>query len=348
MPGAVPVDIDLLAWSAIMPSLLGVLAIVLGCNASAQTDARPRADTSVRATSGPIFGAKEDRVRRNLAEGEIERVERGGGGRSVAFEITLDDGTVGYFKPEQTFASHWYAEVASWYVDRALGLGRVPPTVGRRISWARLAPVVADDPHVDEVVVAKDDTVRGSFVWWLPEEPVPILPPRGWQAWISVEDPGPSPYQWMAHWRRDVARGVVHRDPPPPERAELPAELSDMILFDYLIGNWDRWGSNFTNVRTLGRDGPLLFMDNGGAFHAGRKPSRHAKAKLAALQRVRRSTVRAIERLDIDALREQIEADPLAPVLKPRHYADLEQRRREILDHVRQLEEKFGDEAVPW
>ncbi len=331
-----------------MPWLPCVLASVLGCNASAYADAESRGRSEV-VRPRPVFDADDDRVRRSLAEAGIAKVERGGGGRSVAFEITLDDGTVGYFKPEQTFASHWYAEVASWYLDRALGLHRVPPAIGRRFPWDRLREAAAGHPHLDEVVIADDGTVRGSFVWWVPEDLVPLSPPRGWEAWLSVgPPPAVSPYQWRSHWRRGRGAANARRQPPPPERPELPAELSDMILFDHLIGNWDRWGGRFTNVRTRGADGPLVFMDNAGAFHAGLEPGRHAQAKLDALQRVRRSTVDAIEQLDLEALREQMAADPLAPVLKPQHYEDLEKRRREILEHVAELEDRFGAEATPW
>jgi hypothetical protein len=64
--------------------------------------------------------------------GQIAHVKRSYGGRSVAFKITLEDGTQGYFKPEQTVQSaQWHAEIVAYYLDRALGLGRVAPVVTR-------------------------------------------------------------------------------------------------------------------------------------------------------------------------------------------------------------------------
>src|SRR6185436_4033841 len=50
-----------------------------------------------------------------LASSEITRIERGSGGRSLAFRLTFQDGSRGYFKPPQTFSgSHFYAEIASY------------------------------------------------------------------------------------------------------------------------------------------------------------------------------------------------------------------------------------------
>ena len=60
---------------------------------------------------------------------------------------------------------------------------------------------------------------------------------------------------------------VQHRT----DRADRGAELSDLVLFDYLIHNIDRWGGGFTNVRTRGEGGPLVFLDNAGGFGAGRE-----------------------------------------------------------------------------
>jgi hypothetical protein len=89
-------------------------------------------------------------------------------------------------------------------------------------------------------------------------------------------------------------------------------------------------------------------MDNANGFHGGRKQGRQARAKLAAVQRVRRSTVEALRELDVATLRTALAQDPLAPVLTARHFEDLERRRAEILEHIEALQEQFGDEAFPW
>src|SRR5689334_17742058 len=110
---------------------------------------------------GRVFDAHDDAVRRDLATLPIEHVELGSGGRALGFEIELSNGSKGYFKPEQSFAAHWYAELAAYYVDRALGLGRVPPAIGRKIPWSWLEHAAGRSPHAGEIVVQRDGTVRG-------------------------------------------------------------------------------------------------------------------------------------------------------------------------------------------
>jgi len=110
--------------------------------------------------SSRFLGEPDHAQRRALATEDVAEIEKGRGGRSLAFKITLSDGTVGYYKPEQSFsAAHWYAEVASYYLDRELGLGRVPPVIGRRMDWEPLREIAAGDERLDEIVVQDDGTV---------------------------------------------------------------------------------------------------------------------------------------------------------------------------------------------
>ena len=348
-----------------------LMALLGGCSVPAAQDPPPVAgglgtgggeEATADAVSGPVFGAEHDQVRVSLAESSVARVRLGGGGRSVKFRLTLEDDTVAQFKPAQTYAAHWYSEVAAYYIDRALSLGRVPPTTGRRLAWSTLRRTAEKSPHVDEVVIDEGKTVRGSLTWWVPTKLVKLDPPAGWEAWLSTHAPPKvSPFQERSRYRRAVARAKAKAkakpdadepraeiEPPAPTFADRPAELSDLILFDYLIGNLDRWGGSFTNVRTLGPDGPLVYIDNANGFHRGREPDEQARAQLAAVQKMRLSTVEALEAFDIAELRETMAQDPVAPVLTEQHFDDLQARRQEILDHIAAMQAEFGEEATPW
>ena len=297
-----------------------------------------------------FLGEPDWPMRLALARGEIAEIENGRGGRSLAFKITLADGTKGYYKPEQSFsAAHWYGEVASYYLDRELGLERAIPTIGRALPWEPLRAVAGSDRRVDEVTVQPDGTVRGAFIWWVDGGLEPIAPGTGWERWVRVAGAlAVTPYQRPIGW----SRGERADDGPPtgePDVPSRPAELSDMILFDYLTTNVDRWGGSFTNVRTRGAGGPLVYLDNGAGFTAG--PTARIPlmdARLEALQRFRRSTVGAIRGLEVARLRERMARDPLAPVLTDRHFEQLAERRRHLLEHVAAVEARFGDRAFPW
>ncbi len=316
----------------------------------APDDATPPVD---RADVG-FLGASDAAFRRSLAEEPIATVAKGRGGRSLGFVVTLRDGTRGYFKPEQSFsAAHWWSEVAAYYVDRALGFGRVPPLVGRRFRWEELRAAAGGDRRVREVTVAPDGTVRGAFVGWVDGGLEPLALPRGWERWVRVRGaPIETPYQRPADYRamlagsRDPSLEVLDaRRPPAGARPEPPgraAELSDLVVFDFLIQNVDRWGGGFTNVRTRGADGPLVFLDNGAGFWPeARLPL--LDARLAHLERFRRRTVDALARFDVRALEARLATDPLAPVLDADQLDHLAARVAAVLAHVESKRAAFGD-----
>lgn len=303
-----------------------------------------------------FLGSPEQATREKLRAGEIVAVEKGRGGRSLSFKITLADGTQGYFKPAQTFsAAHWYAEVASYYLDRVLGLGRVPPVVSRRVPWATLRKAAGRDRRIRELEIGDDGTLPGAFVHWLDADLTPIDPGMGWERWIRVEGAMPrSPYQRPRHWAasRSIHKAAAAGDlskmaaGATPDRPDLAASISDMILFDYLTANVDRWGGRFTNVRTFNEGGPLMFFDNGAGFAPGHPHIPYIDAKLKALQRFRRDTVAAIRDLDLTMFERLLASDPQGPLLSLKQLEGLKLRRDLLLAHVDDCVERFGEAAV--
>ena len=298
-----------------------------------------------------FLGEDESATLVALREQEVVRIDKGRGGRSLAFKLRLANGMEAYFKPEQSFSgAHFYSELAAYYLDRELGLGRVPPTVGRRLPWAPLRRAAAGDRRTDEVTVAPDGTVRGALIWWIPERLERLHAGRGWERWVrNGESLMLTPFQRPIHYREDghllssgETAGVGSKREPEdqpsaafvePDTAERPLELADLIVFDYLISNVDRWGGNFTNVRTRGAGGPLIFLDNGAGFY----PSAHIdlmENRLRALHLLRPSTVEAVRALRVDRLRARMTADPLWPFLDDRHFDNLDARRLTVLEYA--------------
>ena len=291
-----------------------------------------------------------------LRTGEIGEVKKGKGGRSLAFKVTLTDGTRGYFKPKQTFsAAHWYSELAAYYLDRELGMGRVPPTTGRRFRWSELRAAAGTDSRVSELGIEKDGTLKGAFVWWIPEPLDRVRMGRNWERWVRVQKSLPiTPYQRPVDYRADLNRRPGIREATDPSRPiaqapdieARPAELSDLIVFDYLTQNVDRWGGDFTNLRSRGKGGPLIYLDNGAGFWLGEQRLGLMEARLKALQRFRRSTIDAVRALDIERFASRLREDPLAPVLNEKQLDGLEQRRRAVLEHVDAMVTRFGEARV--
>lgn len=306
--------------------------------------------------SDAFLGTPDAPILEVLGRGEVTRIERGSGGRSLAFRLTFADGSRGYFKPEQTFSgSHFYAEIAAYHLDRALGLGRVPPTIGRRMAWAPLRQAAGGDARAGEAIV-HDGEVCGSLSYWVPEPLVALRVGMGWEAWARFA-PAPliSPFQRarryvaLASGQTPIADadGDTPRAAATPDTAERAAELSDLVLFDYLTENIDRWGGDYTNVRTRGAGGPLVFLDNAAGFIRSPEASPgFMDTRLHTIQRFRRGTVEAIRALAIDSLRARIEADACAPILSDALYAQLETRRATLLAHVDRMIAQHGEDTV--
>jgi hypothetical protein len=323
----------------------------------APVDAGDAEDAATITPHDAFLGTEDAPLLEVLASSEITRIERGSGGRSLAFRLTFADGSRGYFKPPQTFSgSHFYAEIASYHLDRMLGLGRVPPTIGRRIAWDGLAAVAAGDARVSEAIVDRDH-VCGSLSYWVPERLVPIQLGLGWESWVRFA-PAPvvSPFQRARVYASQAAGETpitdvsdLRRAADAPDTATRAAELSDLVLFDYLTENIDRWGGDYTNVRTRGPGGELVFLDNAAGFIVSHDASPgFMDARLHAVQQFRRSTVEAIRTFDVAAYRARVEADVCAPILTDRLYAQLEERRATLLAHVDRMIAEHGDAALAW
>lgn len=317
---------------------------------------RVERDAGAEAPDGPritgFLGRDETSFLASLRSEDVAHVELGRGGRSLAFRVTLADGRRAYFKPEQSFsAARWYSEVAAYHLDRELGFGRTPPVVSRRFYWPPLRRVAGDDARLAEVRV-ENHSVRGALIGWIEGRVPPLGLGRSWERWIRLEGPlAISPYQRPSDYRGLLNQRLT------PEETEIgrleeqdrpltdarAGELSDLIVFDYLISNVDRWGGGFTNLRTCGGGGPLVFLDNGAGFWTGSHRLGLMDARLEALQRFRRRTIEALERFELAAFSERLAADPNSPLLTERQIEGVEVRRRAVLAHVMRLRRRFGD-----
>ena len=309
-----------------------------------------------------FLGTPDQWMRERLLQRDITAIKKGSGGRSLAFKLTFADGTQGYYKPAQSFSgANWYAEVAAYHLDRALGLGRVPPVVSRRMSWEQLRPSAGKDYRVPEIHVEPDGTVRGALVYWLDGPLAPAATPAGFENWFRVDKFQPwalSPYKRPAAYRQDlrdnkrrVRKGQQSRlyfETPPEADGALAAALSDMVIFDYLTLNIDRWGGQNGNVLTHGADQQLIFLDNGAGFSLGPPTRSLMDARLELLQRFRRSTVAALKRFSLSDFERRLDAEELAPVMGRELRAGVAIRRALVLDHIAAMEARHGDQVYSW
>jgi hypothetical protein len=333
--------------------------------ASSTRSALYEPDAGMLATGDAFFGEPDRQVREALAKRPIVSIQKGRGGRSLGFKITLEGGQRGYFKGEQTFsAANWFGEVAAYHLDRMLGLGRVPAVVSRVIPWNTLEDAARDDYRRHEIIY-RDGQVRGAFVAWVDEALKPLEQEQGWERWVRVRywpTTAVSPFQRPAVWAKELvqaqAMGNAFRSKeerlrrrnahPEPDRPDRPAELSDLIVFDYLCRNLDRWGGNNANVLVRGPGGPLIFLDNAAGFEPGPASPSLMESRLKVLQRFRRRTIQAVRAFDVKKFEARLASEPLAPVLNKNQLSGLIERRESLLSYVSELEEQLGEAIWAW
>jgi Golgi casein kinase, C-terminal, Fam20 len=206
---------------------------------------------------------------------------------------------------------------------------------------------------------------RGAFVAWVSGGLTPLPETQGWERWVRVKywpTTAVSPFQRPAVWRQQLLtqkrlgsefrsktlRQKLRTLNPEPDRDDRPAELSDLIVFDYLIKNGDRWGGANVNVLTRGVGGPLIFLDNGAGFEPGDARPSLMEARLHTLQRFRRSTIRALRGLELARYRARLGSEPVQPVLSDYQLQGLEERRGAVLDWVDEMQRTHGEAIWGW
>lgn len=242
---------------------------------------------------------------------------RGGrslGHTSVVFEVKLQTGERSVFKPSSKRGPHRYkGEIAAYRLGRALGIPNVPPAFFRTFSYPVLATALANDLFNREAV-APNNEVKGAIMPWI--EKLEFLP-------LEQE---PKLSAWRASLKKDA----------PADDESLAAQISTMIVFDWLTGNWDRWSGG--NVGWSERDHRVLFVDNDGAFFENPPKDGLVRSQryLGGIEKFSKSFVASVRALDREALAKAIgdETDGV-PLLSNKALDGVESRRQTFLAQVR-------------
>jgi hypothetical protein len=177
------------------------------------------------------------------------------GHTSVVFKLSLDSGQIAAYKPRSHVGGErFHGEIAAYRLALAWGIDNVPPVIARSFPAAGLRGSLdpkALDLFSREVVAETDGSVRGALIPWIPNlEFLPLETAKErarWGTWLDSSDAGE----------------LDDCD------ASLAAQISTMILFDTMTGNWDRWSGGNIGVSRLGtKNGcdKVLYIDNDGAF----------------------------------------------------------------------------------
>lgn len=293
---------------------------------------------NVVAEFGVFRGIRDDYLLKPLRTEAIQRVKFNHGGSSISMRIEFEGGGRAAFKPDQTnFQSIPRKEVAAFRLNRLLGLSSVAPAIPRKFPKAELiAKLDAAErtflPRFEaEVVVGVDDTVAGELSWWIPEIRDADI------GGFSVDS-----VDGMVLWKRYLAAG----EPVPAEDQFLLMQLSNLVVFDFLINNVDRWSG--ANVKVSPDRRLLYFMDNTMAFGAESLGSPKVRSYLDRVEKFSRSLFQALQTLDEERVRAVMTTDaaPYAELLTDSEIVALISRREQLVDQIARVISTHGEAAV--
>ncbi len=370
---------ELLAGSALDLDLVLVQAEGLiegGEIAAAQAllfewEPRHLGETRIAALIERSFDADPDfvpPVRTVVADVDLDAIRYLGGGSTVVLRLLKERETVAAFKPKQRrLQSCFRAEIAAWRLCPLIRCGfDIPRNVHVRLTWRAFDGLYArintekqrsERHNLKDVSLVREDGedwVHGTWKDWVPDFTVyPIELSSVWRPWLLVDgDPttldgraaeslGPILRQ---HPRGEKVARELTRHMGEMSRRDLARQISNLLVFDYLINNWDRFSGvpEFWGVNCQFANGRFVSIDNGAAFP--RTPNEKPARQLKRVQRFSRTLVQAVRALDHDKTLARL--FPEATPFEIERFETFWQQRSLFLAYVDELVAAHGAEAV--
>jgi hypothetical protein len=237
--------------------------------------------------TGNFLGMSDDLLVERLRTQPVVKVQRNKGGSSLSFRMDLADGSRAAFKPAQTnLQTIPRKEVAAYRLSRLLGLDAVPPAVPRMFSREELfshlhpVPVPLWSRIQNETIFNPAGKTAGVMMYWIP----------------VLKDPGLDTPEGIMRTTAWLTQGQTI----PPSFQSLAAQLSDLVLFDFLISNPDRYSGG--NLLTNADGSRLLFMDNTMSFFIEPEGSEKTRQVLHRTQRFSARLYTALDRISETSL----------------------------------------------
>ena len=291
----------------------------------------------VRGEVGLFHGIADEILLEPLRESPVKSVKFNRGGSSISLRIELENGSRAAFKPGQTNRQTIpRREVAAFRINRLLGLSSVQPAIGRRFRADEIFGKLRRDsrpylPRLRAEIIVEDGWIIGEMSWWIPE----IEVARVGKYQIDSTD-------GIVTWKRYLKAGAAV----PHDQTAMIAQISNMLLFDFLINNSDRWSGRNAMASADGRT--LYFMDNTLSFGPDQRGTSKVRGYFQRSQKFSRSMVAAVRRMTEQDVREALSTDlgPFDHLLSGEEIEALMARRAHALEYIDGLIEAHGEQAV--
>ncbi len=299
-----------------------------------------------------------------IVDQDITHLKRIGGGSSLVYKLLKNKETVAAFKPfQERGQSNYRAEIAAYRLCPLIRCGfDIPTNIPVYFdfkSFSGLYARLASNPKEEftEIIPTRlpDNTFRvdGTYKDWIPDfADFPIEFTNIWRPWLnsgtSRQDLEAPLSQILPEIAKRHKGGSKFADKLSPHiqnttQYELARQISNLLVFDFLINNWDRFSGSPTlyGVNCQIAHGRFMSIDNGAGFPVtpSPKPDKH----LHEITRFSRLTYNAIQALAQD---KQKVNDSLFPNPSDREKERLETfwKQREIyLNYVQKCIDQNGE-----
>ncbi len=301
-----------------------------------------------------------------LDETMCDMVSPLGGGSTVTFKMLKDDKPIGAFKPYQTrLQSNYRSEIAAWRLCELLSCDfDVPWNRPVRIEYNLFhklynrAPAQKRDkyrPNLADMISTKEENSRffyGTLKDWVPDfTRFPIELISMWRPWLSmdnfIEEFEPLEDALSSLKRRgntQILYPELLKQSPGLTTKQLVAQVSEVLTFDFLIGNWDRFSGvpEWWGVNCQFKDGRIISIDNGASF-----PTYSNDKVYERFMMVERFNPRFIQTLrNLDKTKTFELLFPGASEQETKRFEQFWKQREAVLKRVDDLCLKYGTEKV--
>lgn len=284
-------------------------------------------------SSGTFLGMSDELLLERVRTQPIKRFKLNHGGSSISFRIEFADGSRAAWKPQQTNSQTVpRKEVAAYRLNRLLGLNAVPPAAVRAVSRDELFSHLHPDsleflPRIQaETIFGADGKTLGTASYW-----IPVIKDSGFDT---------------PDGQRQTQAWLTHGEPIPEDRLSMARQVSDLVVFDFLTSNPDRFSGGNMKMSPDGTE--LFYMDNTMSFFLDPQGPQKTRDVLFRTQRFSRALVDALNRITEATLRRAfgVEAGAGHEILTPAEIAAVVGRRNVVKHHVDGLIAHYGAREV--
>jgi hypothetical protein len=284
-------------------------------------------------TTGTFLGMSDELLLDRVRTQPIARFKLNHGGSSLSFRIDFADGSRAAWKPMQTNTqSIPRKEVAAYRLNRLLGLHAVPPAAPRAVTREELFQHLHPEslqylPRIKaETVFGPDGKTIGTASYW-----IPIIKDSGFDT---------------PDGRRQTQVWLTHGQPIPPEQTSMAAQVSTLVVFDFLTANPDRYSGGNMKMSPDGKQ--LFFMDNTMSFYVDGDGYERNREVLFKTQRFSRDLYESLDKVTVANMQRALAEELGTPyeILTPAEVSAVVSRRAVVQRYIAGLIAQFGERDV--